>query len=135
MDQGEVGRAALTDHARVRLAQQLAAAPGDAGQRLPRLQARLHQALDLPGQLVGPGRTAAEVGAADDQLLVEYEAASLVPPSTPASVLPPAVFSIRPAPDSPAVKRLATDGALLQAALEAGRTAAHSALRGYIPTP
>jgi len=73
--------------------------------------------------------------AADDQLLVEYEAASLVPPSTPASVLPPAVFSIRPAPDSPAVKRLATDGALLQAALEAGRTAAHSALRGYIPTP
>jgi predicted patatin/cPLA2 family phospholipase len=67
--------------------------------------------------------------AADDQLLAEYETASFVPPATPVTARPPAVFSIRPAPDSPVVSRLATDGPLLQAALEAGRSAAHSALR------
>ena len=57
--------------------------------------------------------------AADDQLLAQYEA-------DPART--PAVYSIRPAPDSPEVSRLATDGAILQAALESGRVAAHSAL-------
>ena len=72
--------------------------------------------------------------APDDQLLAEYEAASLVPPA-PATAPPPAVFSIRPAPDSPVVSRLATDGALLQAALEAGRSAAHSALRACTLDP
>jgi hypothetical protein len=40
------------------------------------------------------------------------------------------VFSIRPGPDSPVVSRLATDGVLLRAALEAGRSAVQSALRG-----
>jgi predicted patatin/cPLA2 family phospholipase len=73
--------------------------------------------------------------AADDQVLAEYEAASLVPPATSASARPPAVFSIRPAPDSPEVSRLATNGALLQAALEAGRSAAHSALRACALSP
>jgi predicted patatin/cPLA2 family phospholipase len=84
---------------------------------------------------------------ADDQLLAQYEAASRIPlaspdpsaspaPSlSPASPPSPAVFSIRPAPDSPAVSRLATDGALLQAALESGRAAVHSAFRGYALSP
>jgi len=58
--------------------------------------------------------------AADDQLIAQYEA-------DPART--PAVYSIRPAPDSPEVSRLATDGAILQAALESGRVAAHSAFR------
>jgi hypothetical protein len=40
------------------------------------------------------------------------------------------VFSIRPGPDSPEVSRLATDGALLNAALEAGRAAAYHVLDG-----
>ncbi len=44
------------------------------------------------------------------------------------------VLSIRPAPGSP-VSRLATDGALLHAALEVGRAAAHSALRGCCSGP
>jgi predicted acylesterase/phospholipase RssA len=71
---------------------------------------------------------------ADDQLLAQYESASHVPlaspgPSaSPASPRPPAVLSIRPATDSPVVSRLATDGALLRAALEAGRAAARDAL-------
>jgi len=56
--------------------------------------------------------------AADDQLLADYESASAAAP---------AVFSIRPAADSPVVSRLATDGALLQAALESGRAAALAA--------
>jgi predicted patatin/cPLA2 family phospholipase len=64
--------------------------------------------------------------AADDQLLAQYES---VPPAQPA------VLSIRPAPGSPEVSRLATDGALLHAALEAGRAAAHSALRGCVLSP
>jgi predicted patatin/cPLA2 family phospholipase len=63
--------------------------------------------------------------AADDQLLAEYETAS-ADTSVPATY--PAVLSIRPAADSPEVSRLATDGALLHTALEAGRAAAHSAL-------
>ena len=56
--------------------------------------------------------------AADDHLLADYESASAAAP---------AVFSIRPAADSPVVSRLATDGALLQAALESGRAAALAA--------
>jgi predicted patatin/cPLA2 family phospholipase len=58
--------------------------------------------------------------AADDRLLARYQA-------DPAHT--PAVYSIRPAPDSPQVSRLATDGALLRAALEAGRAAARAAFR------
>jgi predicted acylesterase/phospholipase RssA len=67
---------------------------------------------------------------AADQLLAQYEAASRIPPAGSDPDHTPAVFSIRPAPDSPAVSRLATDGALLQAALESGRVAVHSAFRG-----
>jgi predicted patatin/cPLA2 family phospholipase len=70
--------------------------------------------------------------AADDQLLADYEAASAVT-SVPATY--PAVFSIRPAADSPAVSRLATDGAVLRAALEAGRAAAHRALDACASDP
>ncbi|HEV2254116.1 MAG TPA: patatin-like phospholipase family protein [Streptosporangiaceae bacterium] len=63
--------------------------------------------------------------AADDQLLADYEVASAAT-SVPATH--PAVLSIRPAAGSPVVSRLATDGTLLRAALEAGRAAAHAAL-------
>jgi hypothetical protein len=45
------------------------------------------------------------------------------------------VLSIRPAADSPAVSRLATDGALLSAALEAGHAAAHATLDACAPPP
>jgi hypothetical protein len=62
--------------------------------------------------------------AADDQLLAQYEA-------DPART--PAVFSIRPPADSPQVSRLATDGALLRAALEAGRAAGHAAFGSPCP--
>jgi predicted acylesterase/phospholipase RssA len=70
--------------------------------------------------------------AADDQLLADYEATSAVT-SVPATH--PAVFSIRPAADSPAVSRLTTDGAVLRAALEAGRAAAHRALDACASDP
>jgi predicted acylesterase/phospholipase RssA len=93
--------------------------------------------------------------AADDQLLADYESASRLPstslispansappesrtqsasptlPASPASPRAPAVFSIRPGPGSPEVSRLATDGALLRAALQAGREAARAALQPY----
>ena len=52
--------------------------------------------------------------------------ASPSPASAPAG--PPWVFSIRPPVGSPEVSRLATDGRLLEAAFEAGRTATHAAL-------
>ncbi|MFE0462139.1 patatin family protein [Kitasatospora sp. NPDC058965] len=42
----------------------------------------------------------------------------------------PAVLSVRPAPDSPHVGRLAKDGPLLEAAFEAGRAAVRAALAG-----
>jgi predicted patatin/cPLA2 family phospholipase len=58
--------------------------------------------------------------AADDIRLSAYESAQ---------ISGPAVYSIRPAPDSPAVGRLATDGPLLRAAFEAGRAATHAAFR------
>jgi len=70
--------------------------------------------------------------AADDQLLADYEAASAVT-SVPATY--PAVFSIRPAADSPAVSRLATDGTVLRAALKAGHAAAHRALDACASDP
>jgi predicted patatin/cPLA2 family phospholipase len=88
--------------------------------------------------------------AADDQLLAGYEATPITPitpvtpstsstPPTPAntsaSAAHPAVLSIRPAPGAPAVSRLATDGALLRAALEAGRAAAHATLDPWTPPP
>jgi predicted patatin/cPLA2 family phospholipase len=68
--------------------------------------------------------------AADDQILADYEAASAAT-SVPATH--PAVLSIRPAAGSPAVSRLATDGTLLRAALEAGRAAAHATLDPCAP--
>jgi predicted patatin/cPLA2 family phospholipase len=58
--------------------------------------------------------------AADDLRLSAYESAQ---------ISGPAVYSIRPAPDSPEVGRLATDGPLLRAAFEAGRAATHAAFR------
>src|SRR6202050_4291545 len=58
--------------------------------------------------------------AADDLRLSAYESAQITGP---------AVYSLRPAPDSPAVGRLATDGPLLRAAFEAGRAATHAAFR------
>jgi predicted acylesterase/phospholipase RssA len=61
--------------------------------------------------------------ATDDQLLAQYES----------SARTPAVLSIRPAAGSPEVSRLATDGALLRAALEAGRAAARDALSPATP--
>jgi predicted patatin/cPLA2 family phospholipase len=72
---------------------------------------------------------------ADDLLLAQYEAASRISPASPAPPTSPAVLSIRPAPDSPVVSRLATDGKLLRAALEAGRGAAHAALDVCPPPP
>jgi predicted patatin/cPLA2 family phospholipase len=77
--------------------------------------------------------------AADDQILADYEAASLttaatsVLAATSAPATYPAVLSIRPAVGSPAVSRLATDGALLRAGLEAGRAAAHATLDPCAP--
>ena len=73
--------------------------------------------------------------AADDQILADYEAASAIPAATSAPATHPAVLSIRPAPGSPAVSRLATDGTLLRAALEAGRAAAHATLDPCAPPP
>ena len=85
--------------------------------------------------------------AADDQILADYEAGSAAlavrstpiatpaPTATSAPVTHPAVLSIRPAPGSPVVSRLATDGALLRAALEAGRAAAHATLDPCAPPP
>jgi predicted patatin/cPLA2 family phospholipase len=55
--------------------------------------------------------------------------------SKPSSVGPPAVYSIRPARDSPEVSRLATNGKLLQAAFEAGRAATHAAFEDCRPNP
>ncbi len=69
--------------------------------------------------------------AEDDRRLAAYQAAPTNPASpSPASAPagPPWVFSIRPPVGSPEVSRLATDGRLLEAAFEAGRTAAHAAL-------
>ena len=68
--------------------------------------------------------------AADDQTLADYEASSA---ATSVAATHPAVLSIRPAAGSPAVSRLATDGALLQAGLEAGRAAAHATLDPCAP--
>src|SRR5579862_7809387 len=58
----------------------------------------------------------------------EVPSTSPGPAASPAAARTPAVLSIRPAADSPVVSRLATDGALLRAALEAGRAAARDAL-------
>ena len=77
--------------------------------------------------------------AADDQILADYEAASLAPAATsvlvatPVPAIQPAVLSIRPAAGSPVVSRLATDGALLTAALEAGRAAVRAVFGSSFP--
>ena len=63
VDEEEVRRSALTDAAGLGLAEDLARLPGDRGQAFPGLEARLDERLHLPGQLVGPARAAAEVGA------------------------------------------------------------------------
>jgi predicted patatin/cPLA2 family phospholipase len=66
--------------------------------------------------------------AEDDRRLAAYQSAAS-PPDGQAAVQPdgqPAVFSIRPAPGTPHVSRLATDGKLLAAAFEAGRAASRA---------
>jgi predicted patatin/cPLA2 family phospholipase len=60
-------------------------------------------------------------------------AAPLGAPVTPASDAPAVVFSIRPLAGSPTVSRLATDGRLLRAAFEAGRTATHATFAPSVP--
>ena len=65
--------------------------------------------------------------AADDRRLATYQAQSYQAQSSACAPVP-AVFSIRPAPDSPEVSRLATDGKLLRAAFESGRAATRTAL-------
>src|SRR6476660_4701126 len=67
MDEDEVGRASLRDDSGACLSEQLAASPGGSTERLPRLQAGLHERLDLPGDLIRPGRTATEVRAGRDR--------------------------------------------------------------------
>jgi predicted patatin/cPLA2 family phospholipase len=73
--------------------------------------------------------------AADDRRLATYQSQSSAEPAPnePAPNEPapnePAVCSIRPAPDSPKVSRLATDGKLLLAAFSSGRAAACAALK------
>jgi hypothetical protein len=57
--------------------------------------------------------------AAADQLMASYET----------KTDPPAVLSIRPAPGSPEVSRLATDGALLRAGMQAGHAAVLAAFQ------
>ena len=54
----------------------------------------------------------------DDRRLAEYQSAAAAP----------CAFSIRPPAGSPEVSRLATDGRLLRAAFEAGRSATHAAI-------
>jgi hypothetical protein len=67
--------------------------------------------------------------AEDDRRLAAYQSAGAAPrpASSAAGPAGPAVFSIRPAPGTPYVSRLATDGKLLAAAFEAGRAAARAA--------
>jgi predicted patatin/cPLA2 family phospholipase len=63
--------------------------------------------------------------AADDARLARAESAAGADQTGP-----PWLLSIRPGPDSPLVSRLATDGPLLEAAFEAGRTAVHEVVAG-----
>src|SRR5262245_37643769 len=63
MHQNEIGRTTFAYDPGVRLAEQDSAIARRRGQRLPRRQTRCHQAFDLPCQLVGSQRSAAEVGA------------------------------------------------------------------------
>ena len=105
--------------------------PSPAGDQRPSRSARLLARTTLRRET--PALRAAFLAresrlAADDQLLADYEAASRIPPPSPASAAHPAVLSIRPPANSPVVSRLATNGSLLRAALEAGRAAAHATL-------
>jgi hypothetical protein len=68
-------------------------------------------------------------------LVPAFDAASAISAATSAPATHTAVLSIRPALGSPVVSRLATDGALLRAALEAGRAAAHATLDPCAPPP
>jgi hypothetical protein len=61
--------------------------------------------------------------------------AAPAPAERPARELSPAVFSIRPAADSPQVSRLATEGKLLRAAFDAGEAATRAAFRNCDLTP
>jgi predicted patatin/cPLA2 family phospholipase len=68
--------------------------------------------------------------AAADRQLAAYDLATPPNAAVPEADLPaaePAVFSIRPAADSPEVSRLATEGKLLRAAFDAGEAATRAA--------
>jgi predicted patatin/cPLA2 family phospholipase len=67
--------------------------------------------------------------AAADRQLAAYEQASAPAASAEPLAAAPAVYSIRPAADSPQVSRLATEGKLLRAAFEAGEAATCAAFR------
>jgi len=64
VDQQEVGRAALGEDAGAGLAEQAPAVDGCRGQGVVGIETGGDQRLDLPGELVGAQRAAAEVGAA-----------------------------------------------------------------------
>jgi predicted patatin/cPLA2 family phospholipase len=110
------------------LRSRMLARPARPGGRAP-LPARLFARLALRRET--PALRAAFLSrdsrlAASDQFLAGYETGAE----------PPAVLSIRPAPGSPEVSRLATDGALLQAGMEAGHAAVLAAFQpgpGRVP--
>jgi predicted acylesterase/phospholipase RssA len=81
-----------------------------------------------PAGPVPPASAVPSASPIPDQAASEVPSTSPGPAASPAAARTPAVLSIRPAADSPVVSRLATDGALLRAALEAGRAAARDAL-------
>src|SRR6266568_4309674 len=67
VDQREMRRAAGRQPARMRVTQHVAAPPGSRAQRLPGLKPGSHQALDLPGEVTSPDRSAAEVAPGRDR--------------------------------------------------------------------
>jgi hypothetical protein len=74
--------------------------------------------------------TRAEREARDEEFLAERDADPALSSKGMDPLLAPFVLSIRPAPGSPRPSRLERDIELVRAGLEAGREAAHAALRG-----
>ena len=66
MDEDEVGRTAVPQHARIGLAEELAATPRCSPERLPRFQPGAEEGFHLPRQLIRPERSAPEVGPGRD---------------------------------------------------------------------
>jgi predicted patatin/cPLA2 family phospholipase len=73
--------------------------------------------------------------AAADRQLAAYDQAAIPDAAERPADTAPAVFSIRPAADSPQVSRLATEGKLLRAAFDAGEAATRAAFRACDLTP